>query len=102
MQFRGGMNELMRQANRVQRKIEKRKEELATETFEASAGNGQVSASANGKPEIVKVSINAEFIKKEELATIEDVIVAAVNAALSKSREHVDAEIAKISGGLVL
>ena len=50
MNFRGGMGELMRQAGRVQRKVEKRREELKAETFEASAGNDKVTAVANGIP----------------------------------------------------
>lgn len=100
MNFRGGMGELMRQASRVQRRVEKRREELNGETFEASAGNGKVTAVANGVPELVELRIDPALLTEEDLEMVQDLAVAAANAALSKSREHVDAEIEKITGGL--
>lgn len=100
MNFRGGMGELMRQAGRVQRKVEKRREELKAETFEASAGNDKVTAVANGIPELVAIRIDKALLQEEDLEMVQDLVVAAANAALSKAREHVDAEIEKITGGL--
>ena len=100
MKFRGGMGELMRQANRLQRKVEARKEELKAETVEASAGNDQVTATANGAHELVKIVIAPELLKGEDLSMVEDLVVAATNAALQKSRDMVDAEIEKVTGGL--
>jgi DNA-binding YbaB/EbfC family protein len=100
MNFRGGMGELMRQANRIQRKVEKRREELHAETFEASAGNDKVTAVANGVPELTEVRIDPELLQQEDMEMVQDLVVAASNAALTKAREHVDAEIEKITGGL--
>lgn len=100
MKFRGGMGELMRQASRLQRKVELRKEELKTETVEASAGNDQVKATANGAQELVKLKIDPALLKSEDLAMVEDLVVAATNAALQKSREMVEAELEKVTGGL--
>jgi DNA-binding YbaB/EbfC family protein len=100
MKMRGGMGELMRQASRMQRKIEKRREELKEETFEASAGNEQVTAVANGGAELVDVRIDPALLQGEDLEMVQDLIVAASNAALTKAREHVEAEIEKISGGM--
>lgn len=100
MNFRGGMGELMRQANRVQRKVEQRREELNSETFEASVGNDKVTAVANGVPELAEIRIDPSLLQEEDLEMAQDLIVAAANAALAKSREHVDAEIEKITGGL--
>lgn len=100
MNFRGGMGELMRQAGRIQRKVEKRREELNRETFEAGAGNDKVTAVANGIPELAEIRIDPELLKQEDMEMVEDLIVAAANAALTKAREHVDAEIEKITGGL--
>lgn len=100
MNFRGGMGELMRQANRVQRKVEERREELNSETFEASVGNDKVTAVANGVPELAEIRIDPSLLQEEGLEMAQDLIVAAANAALAKSREHVDAEIEKITGGL--
>lgn len=100
MNFRGGMGELMRQASRMQRKVEKRREELKEETFEASVGNDKVTAIANGTPELVEVRIDKSLLDEEGLEMVQDLIVAAANAALTKAREHLDEEIEKITGGL--
>lgn len=99
-QFRGGMGELMRQASRLQRKVEKRKEELKEETVEASAGNEQVKAVANGGGSIVSVQIDPALLTAEELGMVQDLVVAAVNAALVKSQQMVEAEIEKVTGGI--
>ena len=96
------MGELMRQAGRIQRKVEKRREELNAETFEASVANDKVTAVANGVPELAEIRIDPELLEQEDLEMVQDLIVAAANAALTKAREHVDAEIEKITGGLSL
>ena len=98
--FRGGMGELMRQASRMQRKIEARKEELKENTVEASAGNDKVTAVANGARELVRVTIDPELLKEEDLEMVQDLIVAASNAALNKASEMVDEELEKVTGGL--
>ena len=100
MNFRGGMGELMRQASRMQRKVDKRREELKQETFEASVGNDRVIAVANGTPELVELRIDKGLLQEEELEMVQDLLVAAANAALTKAREHLDQEIDKITGGL--
>ena len=100
MKFRGGMNELMRQASRMQRKIELKKEELEAETQEASAGNDRVKVVVNRANELVSVTIEKKLLEEEGLEMVQDLIVAAANAALTKSREHVDAELEKVTGGL--
>jgi len=100
MKFRGGMSELMRQASRLQRKIEVRKEELKEETWEASAGNEQVKATVNGAGELAKIEIDKALLEAEDLEMVQDLIVAATNAALTKSREAVDAELEKVTGGM--
>jgi len=102
MKFSGGMGELMRQAGRVQRKVEKRREKLKGETFEATAGNGKVTAVANGIPELVEIRVDKALFEEEDLEMVQDLLVAAANAALTKAREHVEAEIEKITGGLTI
>lgn len=100
MKFRGGMGELMRQASRMQRKIEKRREELKAEEFEAGAGNDMVKVTVNGGAELVRVVVDPKALEEEGMEMVQDLIVAASNAALAKAREHVDAELEKITGGL--
>ena len=100
MKFRGGMNELMRQASRMQRKIEKRREELGSEEFEAGAGNDQVKVVATGNAEIKQITIDPTLLETEGLEMVQDLVVAACNAALTKAREHVDGELETVTGGL--
>jgi nucleoid-associated protein EbfC len=98
--FRGGMGELMRQASRLQRKVEKRKEELKNETVEAGAGNEQVKAVVNGGGELVSIEIAPALLQAEDLSMVQDLVVAAVNAALVKSQQMVEAEVEKVTGGM--
>jgi DNA-binding YbaB/EbfC family protein len=100
MKFRGGMGELMRQASRLQRKVEQRKQELKTETVEAGAGNEQVKVVANGGGELVSIKIDPALLKGEDLEMLQDLVVAAANAALTKSSQMVEAELEKVTGGM--
>ncbi|MGE0784433.1 MAG: YbaB/EbfC family nucleoid-associated protein [Sandaracinaceae bacterium] len=95
--FRGGMSELMRQASRLQRKIESRKQELKAETVEATSGNDKVKVVANGARELVSITIDPELLKEEDLGMVQDLIVAATNAALDKATKMVDEELEKVS-----
>ena len=98
--FRGGMSELMRQASRLQRKIESRKRELHAEIYEAGAGNDQIKVKVNGAKELVSIEIAPELLKGEDLSMVQDLVVAAVNAGMKKAGEQVDAELEKVTGGL--
>jgi len=100
MKFRGGMSELMRQASRLQRKVAKRKEELKEETIEASAGNDQVKVVVNGAQELVSITIDPALLASEELDMVQDLVVAAVNAGITKSNEMMEEEIEKVTGGI--
>jgi len=100
MKFRGGMGELMRQASRLQRRVETRKNELKTETVDASAGNDQVKATVNGAGELVSITIAPELLKSEDLSMVQDLVVAATNAAIKKSQEMIESEIEKVTGGV--
>jgi DNA-binding YbaB/EbfC family protein len=94
------MSELMRQASRMQRKIEQRKTELKAETVEAGAGNDQVKVVVNGGMELVKVTIDPALLTAESLDMVQDLVVAASNAALKKAQEMVDAELEKVTKGI--
>jgi len=99
MAFRGGMTELMRQASRMQRKIEQRKKELEKETVEAASGGGKVKAVVNGAREVVSIDIGAEALAMDK-EMLQDLVVAAVNAALAKAAERVEQELEKVTGGV--
>lgn len=99
MQFRGGMSELMRQASRIQRKIEQTKAELKDKTVEVTGANEKVKVVANYGREIVQITVDPEFLAAErELAL--DAIAATANAALKMAGDGMEKELEKISGGL--
>ena len=93
------MKEMMRQAQLLQKKMAKLQEELELREVEASAGGGMVKAVANGKPSIVSISIEREVVDPEDVEMLQDLVVAAVNEALTRSKEMVDGEMAKVTGG---
>ncbi|MCS6857559.1 MAG: YbaB/EbfC family nucleoid-associated protein [Deltaproteobacteria bacterium] len=99
-QFRGGMDELLRQAARLQRKIESKRQELRSVTLEATAGNDQVKVVVNGGREIVSITIAPELLQKEDLSLVQDLIVAAVNAGLEKVNRMLEEELSKVAGGM--
>jgi hypothetical protein len=94
------LNYFIRQANKLTEKIEQRKKELAEETIEAKAGDGRVTVVANGIQEIRSIKIDKAAIDPNDPGMLEDLITAAVNAALASSREHMQRELGKISGGI--
>ncbi|RMF98504.1 MAG: YbaB/EbfC family nucleoid-associated protein [Candidatus Schekmanbacteria bacterium] len=95
-------NQLVKQAQKMQAQIAKIQEELADKEVEASAGGGMVKVVANGKQEIVSVAIEKEVINSDEQEMLQDLIVAAVNEALRKSKEMMEEELKKVTGGLGL
>ncbi len=95
-----GLGNLMRQAQQLQAKIQKVQEEMATRTVEASAGGGMVTAVANGKQELISIRFEKEVVNPEDLEMLQDLVVAAVNAALKKAQEMVSEEMKKLTGGI--
>lgn len=94
------MNELLRQAQKMQEKIAKLQEELGDKTIEASAGGGMVTAVANGRGDIVSVNIEREVVSPGDVEMLEDLVTAAVNEAINRSREMAQQEMAKLTGGM--
>lgn len=94
------LNYFIRQANKLTEKIEQRKKQLAEETVEGKAGDGLVTVVASGTQEIKSVKISKEALDPDDPGMLEDLITAAVNAALTQSREHMQKELEKISGGV--
>lgn len=97
-----GLGNIIRQAQQLQAKILKVQEEMANRTAEASAGGGMVTAVANGRQEIVSLRIEKEVVNPEDVEMLQDLIVAAVNAALKKAQEMVAEEMKKLTGGLYI
>ncbi|RJP83352.1 MAG: YbaB/EbfC family nucleoid-associated protein [Desulfobacteraceae bacterium] len=95
-----GMGNMMKQAQQLQAKMMKMQEELGKKTVEAAAGGGMVKAVANGKQQIVSITIEKEVVDPEDVEMLQDLILAAVNDALTKSQEMVSSEMGKLTGGL--
>ncbi len=92
--------DVIRQAREMQDRFAKLQEELAARTVEASAGGGMVTVTANGRQEILSVRIEKEVVAPDDVELLQDLVRAAVNEALARSREMMAAEMAKITGGL--
>jgi DNA-binding YbaB/EbfC family protein len=100
MQFRGGRNELMRQAARVQRKIEETKKSLADKEVVATAVGDKVKATVTYARKVTRVEIDPEFLKAEGLEMALDAVVAAVNAGIEQADKAMEAELEKVTGGV--
>ncbi|CCK79504.1 MULTISPECIES: YbaB/EbfC family nucleoid-associated protein [Desulfobacula] len=94
------MNTMMKQAQKLQKKMLKTQEELAKKTVEASSGGGMVKVIANGGQKIESIVLEKEVVDPEDIEMLQDLIMAAVNDALNKSQEMVSSEMGKLTGGL--
>lgn len=94
-----GMGNMLKQAQKLQSKIFKLQEELADRTVETTVGGGMVKAVANGKQELLSITIEPEVIDPNDVQMLEDLIVAAVNDVLKKAQEMVTEEMTKLTGG---
>ena len=95
-----GMQEMMRQAQQMQKKIAEMQNELKDKTVEASSGGGMVTVKATGSQEIREISIDPAVVDPEELEMLQDLILTASNEALKKAKEMMESEMSKITGGL--
>jgi hypothetical protein len=91
---------LMKQAQKMQEKMARIQEELATKTVEASSGGGMVTARVNGKQELVSLKIDKAVVDPSDVGMLEDLVVAAVNEAAKRSQEMASEEMAKVTAGL--
>ena len=95
-----GFGNIMKEAQKLQQQMEALQAEVAQKKVEASAGGGMVTVQANGKQELLSITIDPEVINKDDAQMLEDLVLAACNEALRKSRELVQQELGKLTGGL--
>ncbi len=100
MGFGGNMNKMMKQVQKMQADMAKMQAELEERTVSASAGGGVVEVVVSGKQELVSIKINPDAVDPEDVEMLEDLVLAAVNSALTQSQEMVAAEMGKITGGM--
>jgi DNA-binding YbaB/EbfC family protein len=97
-----GMGNMMKQAQQLQAKMLKLQDELAGQTVEATAGGGMIKVTANGRQQIVAISIEKEVVDPDDVEMLQDLVLAAVNDALNKSQEMVSQQMGKLTGGFNL
>ena len=96
----GNMNNLMKQAQRMQRQMEESQKELETKEFTTKAGGGAVEVTVTGKKEVAKVKLSQEVVDPDDVEMLEDLVMAATNEAL-RMAEDANAEVMnKMTGGL--
>jgi DNA-binding YbaB/EbfC family protein len=103
MKFNPGgasMNQMIKQAKKIQDEMAKMQAELQDRIIEASAGGGAVTVKVNGKQEIVEIKIKPEAVDPEDVEMLEDLIMAVVNDGIRQSQQMVSGEMSKITGGL--
>ncbi len=100
MNFRGGMNEMMRQAARLQRKVDEAKKKLEAQEHETTAVGGKIKVVTTLGRRVARIEVDAEFGKSESLDVIVDSITAAVNQGLEEAGKQMDAELEKATGGV--
>ena len=96
----GNMNNLMKQAQKMQRQMEENQKALEEKEFTATAGGGAVEVTISGKREVTKVKLQEEVVDPDDIEMLEDLIVAATNEALRKVEEESTAVMSKLTGGL--
>ena len=98
----GNMNNLMKQAQRMQRQMEETTKELEEKEYSASAGGGAVTVKMSGKKEVLSVKLSEEVVDPDDIEMLEDLIVAATNEALRKIEEDSSKSMEALTGGLNL
>lgn len=94
------MNQMIRQAQKMQEAMEKAQEELNAKEYEATAGGGMVAVTMNGKKEVVKVTLKPEVVDPEDVEILEDMIAGAVNEAIRAVEADSQQVMGAITGGL--
>jgi nucleoid-associated protein EbfC len=97
-----GFGQLMNQAKKMQENFQKLQQEMEGKTVEAQSGGGMVTCVVNGKQEVISLTISNDVWEERDKEMLEDLIVAAINEGLEKSKDMWKEELAKITGGVQL
>jgi hypothetical protein len=97
---RGGIGNIMKQAQQMQRRMAELQEELGKKQIEASAGGGMVTAVVSGKQQLLCLKIDPAAVDPEDVEMLQDLVMAAVNEAIKQSQQMAQEEMAKVTGGL--
>ena len=94
------LKNMMKQVQDIQGRINSMQDQLKEKTVETSSGGGMVTVTANGKQEIISINISPEIIDPSDVSMLQDLITAAVNTALKSSKDMMQEELSKITGGI--
>ena len=94
------MNEMLRQAQKMQEDMQTKQAELEEREYEVSAGGGVVKVKINGRREVLNIDIAEEIVDPDDIETLSDILVAAVNEAIKKVDSTSNEEMGKITGGM--
>ena len=97
---RGGMGNIMKQAQVMQKRMAQVQQELEERRIEASAGGGMVTAVVSGKQQLISLTIDPKAVDPDDVEMLQDLVVAAVSEALKQSQKISEEEMGKITGGL--
>ena len=100
----GGMNQaaMMKQAQKMQQEMLRMQEEQEKKTFTARSGGGMVTASVNGKHELVELTIDPEAVDPDDVEILQDMVIAAVNEAMRTADAEAANNMSRLTGGLNL
>ena len=96
----GGMQNMIKQAQKMQENMQAKQAELEAKEYDVSAGGGVIDVKINGKREILSVKLAEEIVDPDDIETLEDLIIAAINEAIKTVDADAAAEMAKITGGM--
>ena len=96
----GNMNNLMKQAQKMQRQMEEGQKELEAKEFSAKAGGGAVEVTVSGKKEVLKVQLSQEVVDPDDIEMLQDLIMAATNEALRAQEEDSNQQMSRITGNM--
>jgi len=102
MKGMGNMGNMMKQMQKMQKKMLKAQDELHEMSFEASAGGGMVTVSANGKKEITDIQINEEVVDPEDIEMLQDLVLTAVNDVIKQIDDKANETMGQFTKGLNL
>ena len=94
------MNEMLRQAQKMQEDMQNKQAELEAKEYDVSAGGGVIKIKINGKREILSIDLAPEIVDPDDIDTLSDIIVAGVNEAIKKVEADASAEMSKITGSM--
>lgn len=96
----GNMNNMMKQVQKMQRDMQVAQEEIEKSEFEATAGGGAIKVIANGKKEIVSITLDEDVVDPDDIEMLQDLIIVAVNEALRQVDTETEKKMGKFGSGL--